>query len=222
MSYIQKNLTGLNCKIDEVKWTCKELGLENEKLQKTNKELKRKTAVLEARLDHLEAIPRTTHGDGDKDITGCDRQDEDDTLFYGSVKVFADESYLGNEDLPTNEDKDSEDLLTSNAKNARGQDEKSEFLDEKYRKTIDDSDLSCSVETVMDHDTKAPKARKDLYMMSPTSRQLYRYSVSSKAKEKKKSNGRETKIFWTLPLRSTKQIRWVFDDNVEIIFHSSP
>lgn len=59
MSYIQKNLNDLNTKVDDVTCTCEELRVENEKLRNQNKDLLRKIAIFEARLDDLELTSKT-------------------------------------------------------------------------------------------------------------------------------------------------------------------
>ena len=212
MAYIQKKLTGLNDKVDEVKWDCKELRLENEKLWRENKELKRKTAVLETKLDDLEATPRKTDGDKRKDNVLFEAQE--DTLFYDSVNVFKGDECLGVEDLdvPSTEGKDagkgSKNLLANASKTAAEHENKSDLHEEDDRENVDDLNVPCCVEPELRY--KTVHARKYLkHAMSYKDINQDRYSLSSGAKEKKKSK-RQTKRFWTLPLITVDQNWWVF------------
>ena len=66
MSYIQKNMSSMNTRVDHVATICKELSLENEALRRQNEEIQGKMDMLGERLVNLEHVTEETGALGDE------------------------------------------------------------------------------------------------------------------------------------------------------------
>ena len=86
MSYIQKNMSSMNTRVDHVAAVCKELSLENEALRLQNKEIQGKMDMLGERLVNLEHVMEETGALGDEmcGLVGSGRMNEgvDASEFY--------------------------------------------------------------------------------------------------------------------------------------------
>ena len=84
MSYIQKNMSSMNTRVDHVAAVCKELSLENEALRLQNKEIQGKMDMLVERLVNLEHVMEETGALGDEMLgnTGHMNEGVDASEFY--------------------------------------------------------------------------------------------------------------------------------------------
>ena len=185
MSYVQKNLNGLKTKVDDVSCACVELRIENEKLRKENKELLRKIAVFEARLDILEAITTTDELNLPKSEKLSIKTDVDELGYPKLRKDKKKTSRKSNKNIPGHvEGKTCNDITQKGA-----------VLDTEGK--IDD--LTERKET----SPVSAKARRYRFIMDQKTKKKNNHSTNEKLKNRKHSKQREIKTLPELADRAT-------------------
>ena len=206
MSYMQKQLTGLNDKIDNVTSVCKELQLETEKLRNQNKEMHRKIQIFEARLEYIEHTAKGN--EADKTTLISDNELMNKEIDFSDLYIY---DFVGEQLRPANsgeEDATVSDRLVTTGTDTDGlQNEKKDYsylLVEKSKDTGTAESKKGKIGNMFGilKDKKSQQEHKTVNGSN---------YVRSKTEERGKLCRTETKTDWVLPLLHDKNRDDKFD-----------